>query len=429
MMLCVSPRRWTAYAIEAPDERVAELNDENCTPAQLATLLDPADNRKLGLILESEACLAATFAVASPRQARNVAALAYQLEEVLPVTAEQVVARFSVARQQAFGVAVNREWIEQLVAGLEDVGYKLIGVWPIATLTVAEPPRGRREVESCWYVRSDRLEQVVRQNGRSTHWRCWPADPVQFESQVVAHELVDGPVDVDCVVGPPSLVANYPRFVTANQTATQGDPCHQMAAHAIGAIDRGDHTAEIDLLPGISREADSRGVITVRQAVLLVSIAACLLCAASWRLAILRQVSSEVASLEAAEVDAFRAAMPQSRIPPVVLPRLESEYRRVSGSRIDLATLLGESDATTTLYRTLKALPPDLRFRVLEIRVEDDRVTMLGEARSYSDADAIAAAWRSAGFRVEPPSSRQLPDRGVEFRLSAAPSTTDEASS
>jgi hypothetical protein len=63
-------------------------------------------------------------------------------------------------------------------------------------------------------------------------------------------------------------------------------------------------------------------------------------------------------------------------------------------------------------------LPAGVRFRVTEIRLDDNTFTLEGETRSHSDAEAIAAALRRrSGFSVASPRTEQRPGRGVGFTL------------
>ncbi len=71
------------------------------------------------------------------------------------------------------------------------------------------------------------------------------------------------------------------------------------------------------------------------------------------------------------------------------------------------------------LENVLQHLPSELRFRLPEIRIEQNRLTLGGEVRSNADADQIAAALRSHGFTVDPPRTQRLADKGFGVRLQA----------
>src|SRR5207248_1647357 len=86
-----------------------------------------------------------------------------------------------------------------------------------------------------------------------------------------------------------------------------------------------------------------------------------------------------------------------------------------------------------TLRDLITHLPPDkdLRYRVLEVRLDQGRFTLEGQAAAHGDADSIVASLRRGGaFTVEPPRTEQLvlstgPDeksgnKGVAFTISGA---------
>jgi hypothetical protein len=85
------------------------------------------------------------------------------------------------------------------------------------------------------------------------------------------------------------------------------------------------------------------------------------------------------------------------------------------------------------MVESLRRLPADLRFQIMELRFDADKLYLEGRARSHGDADAIAAALRKQrGFQVEPPKSEQVSGGAVAFSISgvAGPSspTTRRAS-
>ena len=66
-----------------------------------------------------------------------------------------------------------------------------------------------------------------------------------------------------------------------------------------------------------------------------------------------------------------------------------------------------------TLRDLLMHLPAgdELRYRVLELRLDQNRFTLEGQAAAHGDADSIVTALRQGGtFSVEPPRTEQLGD-------------------
>jgi hypothetical protein len=71
------------------------------------------------------------------------------------------------------------------------------------------------------------------------------------------------------------------------------------------------------------------------------------------------------------------------------------------------------------LFDLLASVPEGLRCRLLNLRLDRNRIQVEGELRSHSDADAITAGLRKRGLRVEPPRTQQLAGQGVSVRLAA----------
>jgi hypothetical protein len=128
---------------------------------------------------------------------------------------------------------------------------------------------------------------------------------------------------------------------------------------------------------------------------------------------------------------AFRAAFPTGLVPPDVRSRLEAEERRLRGiSGDDSAPPPGDA-GLVTLRDLITHLPADrdVRYRVLEVRLDQNRFTLEGQATAHGDADSIVASLkRGGGFVVEPPRTEQLVsaddkgsgNKGVAFTITGA---------
>jgi hypothetical protein len=56
---------------------------------------------------------------------------------------------------------------------------------------------------------------------------------------------------------------------------------------------------------------------------------------------------------------------------------------------------------------------------LLEVRIENGQLYLVGQVRGHGDADRIAEGLRAAGLEVASPNSHRLEKEGVEFRISA----------
>jgi len=92
------------------------------------------------------------------------------------------------------------------------------------------------------------------------------------------------------------------------------------------------------------------------------------------------------------------------------------KLRDLRGDDIDIPKHVS---SIVLIEKLLRSLPPDLRYRILEIRVEQGGLYLVGHVREHADADRIADELRKISMIVDPPSTHRLPQQGVEFRISA----------
>ena len=85
------------------------------------------------LALPSSQCLAAGVPIDSPAQLRQRQTLLYQLEQCLPLAAEDVVADFITHGQEVLGVAVETSLQQAVVGVLEDRGVNVQSISPLAS--------------------------------------------------------------------------------------------------------------------------------------------------------------------------------------------------------------------------------------------------------------------------------------------------------
>ena len=83
--------------------------------------------------------------------------------------------------------------------------------------------------------------------------------------------------------------------------------------------------------------------------------------------------------------------------------------------------------ALSHLRNLLANLPATVRFRILDLNIRPDAITVDGQARTHAEAEAIAIALRQCGiYEVEAPKT-QAKDPGVSFIFTAKPIQGDAA--
>ena len=141
------------------------------------------------------------------------------------------------------------------------------------------------------------------------------------------------------------------------------------------------------------------------------AVVLCMLCLAAamfWR-------STQYDDLAARHADeqqaVFRRAFPGFAVPADVRSRLASDEKSLRGPAGDSAAPRSHDPGLVTFRDLMSHLPsPDeLRYRVLEVRLDPAGFTLDGQAVSHADADVIVAALRKGGrFTVDPPRTEQL---------------------
>ncbi|MEO0529369.1 MAG: hypothetical protein AAF266_02205 [Planctomycetota bacterium] len=369
-----------------------------------------------------------TFAAASRRQARRRDLVAYQAEEPLPIAAEEIVADYVTDGVRVFGVGANRYLVEGLLGELRETGFDVRCLAPEALLAASQLKHESKFIENSWWLRPGGIEQLIVGDAGPSHWRLLPSTADGLASVLTSQRIAGEKIQLHALVKPTNKA--FPSNLAPAELIDlpEEDPCTGFIARVAERLVRGETTPSIDLTRGLEAgSAAIRDTLRWDRIAVGASILFLLLAAAAWRGAVAISAENRIAELADFEADLFRKAMPNARVPRGVRTRLESELRQIDGTRADMSAMPEHNNAVARLQSVLASLPTDMRFRVLEVRIESGRVFLLGEARSFGDADQIAARLRRTGLTVAPPSSRQLAEKGIEFRLTAEEPQSEEA--
>ena len=159
----------------------------------------------------------------------------------------------------------------------------------------------------------------------------------------------------------------------------------------------------------------------LRRHVQALAAAFCLLCLLALAALNIRasQYESVAADKQFGLRQLFQDTFPGKRVPRGLRLRFENEYEKLAGSTGQLSDIPQLTNALTLLYETYARLPKDLRYRIVEIRIDNNQVYLEGQVRQHGDADLISTALRRGGFDVTPPRTETLPGRGVNVTISA----------
>lgn len=332
-------------------------------------------------------------------------ALAYRFEERVPFPVEDLVLDDCGAGDTRLVVAARHHTVSPLVRVLEDNGVRVCAIVPLALLaaqsvsqragaaqpSIAAPPVTR--LAEAMHVEGSSgigVSTVSCNDSQPDEWRWEPHSSVLPEDE-------------------------SPDLFTPQQTI--GRACDTV--HAI-ALEQTTPWINLQQGPLASRQKLQR----VRRPLLACGVAAALMLLVT---AIGMQVRA-ARDLEAARVSdeqsrsLYAQAFPGEQVPASMQRRLDNRLKQIRGRQGLASTeapLFAEQHTLAVLHDLLQRLPGDRRLVLTDLRIAARRIDLVGHARSHSDADAIAAALRAGGrFEVSPPSTENLPDRGVQFALS-----------
>lgn len=339
--------------------------------------------------------------------------LAYRLEEVLPLSAEQTYSAFIISGDAALGIATERARLEQW---LEAFAGHEIEPWPVApaALLAAQAIHVDSDSEH-WLLwgRDDAMEVLhLSSQGLPTAWYTLPqqaadvrnwlaASQLSPGTQVVAIHIENSLVDLLKDARLSVNVRESPAFSQAVASAgrARGKPWVHFDIHAL-------ETGET-LAPWLRRP------VTAAMAGLVIFLLG-LATAGFVRAA---RYDSQARRDDEQQTQIFQDLFPKAAPPQDVRSRLASEARRLgSAGTPDARTAQAPTHAQ--LRDLIDALPDEVRLHVTDIEIDPDKFSFEGEAKSREDVESVADALRHEGpFLPEPPSTSALTDKSVKFTL------------
>lgn len=383
------------------------------------------------LALPSRWCASASIpAVDHPRKDRH-ASMAYQLEEKLPLAAEEFSAGFIPGRNAVLGICAILGEAAPLIEQLESRGVYVHSVVPAAILATQHVIRQASTPADIVLWGNDGWCDILimdTDNQRPVAWSTIPNDPgdVALQLNVLA---IQGRDRLNL------LVAGDHRHEIEN--AISGSP----VVDQIRTVDESMEDAvaagsESILADRVQPWADLNGTALGASGkyqrflkplkaamVAAVFMIICLNVAMLWRAHHYEQTAGHDADRQRV---LFAELFPRQKVPQTIDKRLASELKKISGTR-GVSQALPPTPMTMTLFHhVLNRLPSNVRFRLTEVRIEDDSLYLDGQARSHSDVGSIA---RSLGaddptLTVETRHTEQLSSgSGVGFVIVAEPTS------
>jgi hypothetical protein len=387
------------------------------------------------LALASPWCLSASISTDGMDRAGRRRAMAFRMEENLPVSTEEVVFDYCESTGgHAIGVCGELTKLKAVVDAFEGRGIGVRHICPAALLSAADAAEQHGGLGGVLLGAVDDAESGVGydlielQDGKPARWWWLAGEEGAVRDRLKAWAgSLDRPAEL-ALVGCNDRIrelAGQIAGVACVQTGAKGR-CESAARHAARILSNA-VSPWIDLrrdaLAAPNRYAAYRrplGMLAAAVVVLLV----CISIVAQWRG---RQYQSLSQADAQRQVQLFRSAMPNQHMPGNVRARLASEHRRLAGmggqagDDGELSTALPVS-ALVHLRQVLSILPTDVPYRILELNIQPDLIRIDGEAHTYSEAEGVAVALRkSTGYEIEPPKTQAIKGGGVNFVFTAKP--------
>jgi type II secretory pathway component PulL len=379
----------------------------------------------LAILLESDITYVAHWKLDSPRQLRRTSALLYELEEHLPLAAEDLTATYLRRDLDLMAIATDQDEILSLVSALQGNGIQVDLVMPIMPLAAWSHRKSRRAASEevvVWLGICGTANHLRLIDGKPTLWQYLPHGSAQLGQQLTYDQL-SRPGAFPLTVyhngnSSDDLLQSFRSISGAELVHRDADPLALGALEALTAVRQGKEEPAT-AFKGVTHGGRAQEPLRWELRLLQLAVASLLIALAvmNWHTA--QDRARERAELQVASEDVFREVLPGATLRTGVRSRLESELAKLSGVKGGKNEEGISESVLPMLYQLLSVLPEDMRFRLLEVRLDGRQLHLTGEVREFSDADRIAAALRAKGLAVTPPTTQRLPVEGVSFRMVA----------
>ncbi len=404
----------------AADEVLERLN---CVLAEMTY-----QGEGICLGLPSQMVLAAQIDCGDLPRTRRSEAMLYRLEEQLPLEAEGLTAQFLPAQAaRTLGLAVRTQQVGAILDRLSGAGIEVAAICPTALLALWETTKGDNDRCDYAIVTGPDGVDVFRmcQSNVPLTWYSSPPEATEL-TRCIQADLLISPIDSEKITA--TLIGQLDGDTVAavvRQTDLEVRPSGEesvlmSAAQAAQALLAGRPAGWVDFRTGDLSAANPWGHMAglLRSAVVLgLSLLVVLTGMFFWRAS---RYASAAEQFEQGQVGQFRRLYPNRQVPISVSSRLVSELARLTAISGAAGELPQRPSALDSL-RSIAAGLPDLRFRIVQLRIGPDHVLIEGQCRTHSDAEAVARALGRAGLSMDPPRTESLVGGGVAFTLAGTP--------
>jgi hypothetical protein len=371
-----------------------------------------------------------------PDTTQSRQATLYELEEFLPLAAEEFVADIFTHENARFAGVLEKNKIVTLLDELSTHNILVQSIVPLSILAAQflsknpETTDGLRcliwQYQEEKFLSQDKVEFfLLTADGLPISWQL-----LDNNSETLRHTLLSAILryDKNVTVTSPHLEVNLRntiqsmdrvKLVTTEPVDSEEDVDllqQAIVRQAVGVLERKNKPwwefSRDDLaMRGTDKVLGKSTRILLWGAVAL-SFALCLVLAVR-----MFRFDQLAATARQEQETAFKQALPEQKISTGFRNRLESEFKKMSAQRENTGDIPKREHALVPLLKIMQALPKNVRYRFPEIRIEENAIRLDGQLQVHGDAELIATALEAAGFTVETPATQQTGTQGVSVRI------------
>jgi type II secretory pathway component PulL len=404
-------------------ERVA---DRSVSPAELASAVaqycSARDPRcQLVIALHATSVVSATLPATANANKTDRRALLYELESSLPFDAEDATADFTGDATQLIGVAVRTSMLLPFIENVESRGMQVISIFPAATGAAQEYAGSGGDQCLAWRTDGS-VELVACAGSQIRHWSHL-ADSSVATARTVQIEDLGG---VRLVLDPQVETSDFAAEIGAVSESVASMPA-QVSSFAASVL-AGNVTPWIELRRDALSNGDPNRPYRKSLNRLLIAAAGLLILfsLACWYRA--KSYDAQAVKFADQQQALFKQVFPNIRT-NAPMSRLKSEHARFVSSRQTNSSVELPISAIEPTVRMLESLPPDLAVKYTEFRMENGKLDISAEVRSFTDATSFAQSLEQVGFDVIQEPLQQLAPGRVSTKLRGARTTGKNAGS
>ncbi len=365
--------------------------------------------------LTSQQCVCVSGTSSNRRSSRSL--LVYDLEDELPIDGDALAIAQIDTAEGAFVVACDGDEHWEAVANLEDRGYYVRAITPLVFLALGTLAKSRslKSLSTIIWQSGNGIDIVTLSRGKVIDWRWIAAEQrtaAEYADSVGENEGGVCLVDVD--------VELSEAFAGLGDVEVESIPLRAAAEEEADRIANGLAVPMIDLRNGPLESSQPLRPIASSLRLFIVcffALQACVVGAIAARSSYLRSLASQLVDKQEA---AFETTFPGERVPVGIISRLQSEQRRLAGTRgVSGPSMPQLRSAIPISHKLLSSMPEqnDATYWLSRLELQPDAIgVMEGEAESYGDLELIAERMRIAGLDVPPVSATQT-SKGVSLRF------------